>query len=711
MRTYLRFFFLLVLFLAGCAPQQKHTLKGKATAFIHPLPAVFRADLALKRCPPTSFELVLRPDGLYFLQMEKNIFANDAVQAEMGVWRYNEEKKIVQLTSYDKAVRIFAITGKKVLKLIKVSGGIMPPLVRYDFTLTTSEPIYEGVVRVQGMYSRKRGRGVFRECLSGVSFPLLNQGRVAAAEQAYQDILHGRSESLLVTLDVRLSSRSGRGDRLIPVRSVHIDPYRSCKGKERRIATIADNRWYLIEVGGKMLEPETVSKSPFIKVQSGEQLIQGSAGCNNFTGSWLFANNEFVFSRIAATRMACPVGMEMEDAFLQALDNTRRYTIKGDTLRLHDQRGKVLARLRHSRQLTDLDFTLSSEQEEPNKDNLSDEIGVPENHSVEVEGVVPDSVAVPVIEASEKKNRSKASNSGNGNTNGRKITILKAKRKVAVRTTAPTDIFPGGVKEATPAPKTSVPIAVTERQEGKTEVPSAPEKREKSTEQEVEKKAPADQTEQSISPQQSNQVEEVTPSKASASASVLTSENNGQEEVQAEPELTGDRESITISSELESGETIPAGEETAQPMIQDSEDNGATPSLPPTSETEKDGQEVQPESTADEKSGETIPAGEETAQPMMQDSEDNGATPSLPPISETEKDGQEVQPESIADEKVESLNLSEPKEKIPTDDVAQLEIQNSEEKEVAPPSLPIPKAENEERAVQPEPQISGDGDI
>lgn len=97
--------------------------------------------------------------------------------------------------------------------------------------------------------------------------------------------------------------------------------------------------------------------------------------------------------------------------------------------------------------------------------------------------------------------------------------------------------------------------------------------------------------------------------------------------MQAEPELTGDRESITISSELESGETIPAGEETAQPMIQDSEDNGATPSLPPTSETEKDGQEVQPESTADEKSGETIPAGEETAQPMMQDSEDNGATP------------------------------------------------------------------------------------
>ncbi|MCW5201686.1 META domain-containing protein [Desulfobulbus sp. N2] len=438
MRTNLRLFLLLVLFMAGCAPHQKHIQKDKATAFIHPLPAVFRADLALKRCPPTSFELVLRPDGLYFLQMEKGIFGNATVQAEIGVWRYNEEKEIVRLTSYDKAVRILEVTGKQALKMIKASGGIMPPLVRYDFTLANTEPTYEGVVRVQGMYSRKRGRGVFRECLSGVSFPLLaTRNRVAEAEQAYQNILHGRAGSLFVTLDVRFSSRTGRGDRLIPVRSVSIDPYRSCK--ERRIATIADNRWYLIEVGGKTLERESVSKSPFLKVQSGEQLIQGSAGCNNFTGSWLFADNEFVFSRIAATRMACSVGMEVEDAFLQALDNTRRYTIRGDILRLHDRRGRVLARLRHSRQLTDLDFTLLPEQEKTNKENLSDEIGVPENHSVEVEGVVPDSVVLPLppTQAGEEKIQQKSSGVGGSHAGRGKITILKAKRKVAVRASVP----------------------------------------------------------------------------------------------------------------------------------------------------------------------------------------------------------------------------------------------------------------------------------
>ncbi len=620
MRTYLLLFSLLILFPAGCAPHQKHVLKDKTTAFIHPLPAVFRADLALKRCPATSFELVLRPDGLYFLQMQKSISGNDAVQAEIGVWRYNEEKKIVRLTGYDKAVRILAVTGKQVLKLIKVSGGMMPPLVRYNFTLTDTEPSYEGVVRMQGMYSRKRGRGVFRECLSGVSFPLLNKSRAAEAEQAYHDILHGRAESLFVTLDVRLSSRSGRGDRLIPVRSVNIDLYRSCNGKERRIATIADNRWYLLEAGGKMPKRESLSKPPFLKVQSGEQLIQGFAGCNNFTGSWLFTDNEFVFSRIAATRMACPVGMELEDDFLHALDNTRRYTIRGDILSLHDRRGKVLARLRYSRQLIDLDFTLSSEQEETGEGILPDEIGIPESHSVEVDGAVPASVAMPPVETGGEKSQPKPSSSRKVHAGVHKITVLKAKKKVAVRAAAQSKILPPMAKQVSFAPKTPVPAAVNERQEGKAEVPSVPEKRETITEQDTEKKAPADNTEQAGP--QSNQTEAAAPSKVPAQSvtqsgeekgsppSILEGENDG-EEISPELAATGNRDNVTPSELGEIGEMSPA-KNGAQTEMQSSDEKGIVSSLPPLLEAENDEndeQEIQSSPPAVEQ-GNAVPAPE-----------------------------------------------------------------------------------------------------
>ncbi|MCI5148956.1 MAG: hypothetical protein D3916_06135, partial [Candidatus Electrothrix sp. MAN1_4] len=124
MSTYIRFFSLLILLLAGCAPQQKYIRKDTTKSFVHPLPAVYQADLALKRCPPTSFELVLRPDGLYFLQMQKKSPVKAPIQAEVGAWSYNKEKKTVRLLSYDNAVRVLAITGKQTLKLVKVAGGI-----------------------------------------------------------------------------------------------------------------------------------------------------------------------------------------------------------------------------------------------------------------------------------------------------------------------------------------------------------------------------------------------------------------------------------------------------------------------------------------------------------------------------------------------------------------------------------------------------------
>ena len=360
MYLYIRLFCLFFLLLAGCAPQQQYVPQDTDTTkpFISPLPAVFQAGQEAGTGPVISLELVLRPDGLYFLQMEQKTSDDTPVQAEIGAWRYNREKKTVRLLSYDSVVRVLAVTGKQTLRPVKVAGGMMPSLVRYDFALTNTEPQYEGVVRMQGMYSRKRGRGIFRECLSGASFPVVSMSKesMAEVEQVYQNILHGQSKSLFVGLDVRLSSRPGRGDRLVSLRSVDIDPYSSCGGHQHDVPTIANNRWYLTEVGGKKIKPESLTRLPFLKVQSGEQRIQGFAGCNNFTGRWLFAYNSFTFNRIAATRMACPVGMEVEDAFLQALDKTRGYTIKDDVLRLHDRQGKILARLRYSRQLTDLDF-------------------------------------------------------------------------------------------------------------------------------------------------------------------------------------------------------------------------------------------------------------------------------------------------------------------------------------------------------------------
>ncbi len=53
-----------------------------------------------------------------------------------------------------------------------------------------------------------------------------------------------------------------------------------------------------------------------------------------------------VFNKMAATRMACRKGMEIEDAFLHVLSGTESYRIEGDILELRNREGTVLARLK-----------------------------------------------------------------------------------------------------------------------------------------------------------------------------------------------------------------------------------------------------------------------------------------------------------------------------------------------------------------------------
>ncbi|MCI5222806.1 MAG: META domain-containing protein [Candidatus Electrothrix sp. AR4] len=241
------------------------------------------------------------------------------------------------------------------MKVLRASGGIMSSLERYEFVQADSASTSGDVVQMQGMYSCLPEGGIFRECLSGVSFPVARGGERSRLEQTCLDKLHGQEKPVFVTLEARLSFRRGRGESLVPVRLIDIDPARLCDGEESGVLTITDNRWRLMEINGEKLEPDSVQKTPFLKVKSRDNVMQGFSGCNRFSGTWLFKEKNFLFSRAEATRVACPLGMEVEDAFLSALENTQSYQIKDGILALFDRHGKMLARLRHASRLTEDD--------------------------------------------------------------------------------------------------------------------------------------------------------------------------------------------------------------------------------------------------------------------------------------------------------------------------------------------------------------------
>ena len=71
-------------------------------------------------------------------------------------------------------------------------------------------------------------------------------------------------------------------------------------------------------------------------LNASEKRVTGNGSCNSFFGSYQFQdNNGISFSKIGATRMACPGDvMRVEQQLFQAFEMANKFTITNDTLYL-----------------------------------------------------------------------------------------------------------------------------------------------------------------------------------------------------------------------------------------------------------------------------------------------------------------------------------------------------------------------------------------
>jgi putative lipoprotein len=107
-------------------------------------------------------------------------------------------------------------------------------------------------------------------------------------------------------------------------------------------ATLEDTYWKLTRLGSESVEVEG-PRAPHLILQSGTKRVSGSGGCNRLVGSYALDGNKLGFSQMAGTRMACPEGMELEQAFHAALGKVSTWRINGETLDLFDASGASLA--------------------------------------------------------------------------------------------------------------------------------------------------------------------------------------------------------------------------------------------------------------------------------------------------------------------------------------------------------------------------------
>jgi heat shock protein HslJ len=100
--------------------------------------------------------------------------------------------------------------------------------------------------------------------------------------------------------------------------------------------------WKLVELQGAPVTVAPNQREPHLVLQLQGNRVVGSGGCNRLTGTYTL-NGDFVgFAGVAATRMACPAGMEQESAFLRALGDVRSWRVRGDDLVLLDAANATL---------------------------------------------------------------------------------------------------------------------------------------------------------------------------------------------------------------------------------------------------------------------------------------------------------------------------------------------------------------------------------
>jgi len=200
---------------------------------------------------------------------------------------------------------------------------------------------------LEGMFRYMADAAIFRDCRSGKTFPVSMEAEYINLERAYLEARTEPGSELMVRLHGRYLERPAmEGDqmkvKLIVDEVTEVLPGESCEPEHH--ASLADTYWKLLELDGKAISTPEGMREAHVIFASAESRADGFAGCNNFFGGYQVDGESLTFSARGSTRMACPEGMDTEQAFLGALGKTTRYKISGQFLQIYAS-DHLLARL------------------------------------------------------------------------------------------------------------------------------------------------------------------------------------------------------------------------------------------------------------------------------------------------------------------------------------------------------------------------------
>jgi uncharacterized lipoprotein YbaY/heat shock protein HslJ/uncharacterized lipoprotein NlpE involved in copper resistance len=310
------------------------------------LPATYRGIVACAGCPSRDLTLNLRSDGV-FLFRESPAAGGGAAGTRHGLgrWSLAEGGRTLRLASGTEAPRVFAVLDSRRLRMLSGEGQPIDPGAGHDLERAPDyEPFSEAFLQ-RGLFQYYADAATFTDCESGKRLPVAMEKDYLAAERAYLAARVAPAAPLLVTLEGRWAQRPkmegpGTQESLVIEKFARAWPGETCTP---RGSDLTGTYWRLSYLEGARVAVQPGQREPHMVLRAAEGRVQGFAGCNGFFGGYEIRDGGIRFSRMGATMMACPEGMETQDAFLKALAAADRHEIVGEYLLLY-QGDRLVAR-------------------------------------------------------------------------------------------------------------------------------------------------------------------------------------------------------------------------------------------------------------------------------------------------------------------------------------------------------------------------------
>ncbi|MFO1036809.1 MAG: YbaY family lipoprotein [Geminicoccaceae bacterium] len=325
---------------------QMVTATGDGSSALGTSPATFTGELPCADCPGIRWQLELLPDGAYFAHY--TYLERDAALDEVGRWALDPQGGILSLRSGPSGDMRFRMIGPDTFRQVDAEGADIPGGAERDLKRADGLPALEPKLKLRGMYSYMADAGRFRECVTQLDLPVATQADNAALERAYGEVRREPAQPLLAEVEGRIAMLPPmEGPKpvltLVVEKFIGVWPRETC-GAVFATADLRNTYWRLTRLADKPVTAAFDQREPHIILRLDGKL-SGSGGCNQLAGTYESDGDTLRFGPLAMTRMACPDGMDVEQAFAAALDATRTFRIEGEHLELQGEDGAPLARL------------------------------------------------------------------------------------------------------------------------------------------------------------------------------------------------------------------------------------------------------------------------------------------------------------------------------------------------------------------------------